>query len=153
MLKKRFQKMSWMMSPPQLPGRYFFYLFGRCFSLKPGLLQPLLALWGGKWLAGKSTKVRFSNEISMEDSPISSHIFPYVTWDFHIFPCFSPIFHMGFPRPHLMTPEWAGTCSITTTDAHHRSPCTTAQGIDLWHGDATKQKRPKHIKLGFNQQK
>ena len=42
--------MSWMMSPPQFPSRYFFYLFGRCFSLKPGLLQPILGLWGGKWL-------------------------------------------------------------------------------------------------------
>ena len=141
-------------SPTTSRSLFFLPIWQVFISLKPGLFHPLLALWGGKWLAGKSTKVRFSNEISMEDSPISSHVFsPNFTWDFHIFPCFFPIFHMGFPRPHLMTPEWAGTCSITTTDAHHRSPCTTAQGIDLWHGDATKQKRPKHIKLGFNQQK
>lgn len=78
--------MSWMMSPPQFPSRYFFYLFGRCFSLKPGLLQPILGLWGGKWLENPPKFDDFRTKFPwriLPYLPIFSHVFsPCFTWDF-----------------------------------------------------------------------
>ena len=71
--------MPWMMSPPQFPSRYFFYLFGRCFSLKPGLLQPILGLWGGKWLENPPKFDDFRTKFPWRILPYFPMFFPHVS--------------------------------------------------------------------------
>ena len=96
---KTFPKMSWMMSPPQLPGRYFFYLFGRCLSaLNQDCSTPFWLCGEGNGWQENPPKFDFRTKFPWRILPYLPMFFPQISHGISIFShVFSPYFTWDFP--------------------------------------------------------
>ena len=118
--------MSWMMSPPQFPGRYFFYssYLAGALALNQDCSTPF-------WLCGEGNGRKIHQSSIFERNFHGGFS--------HIFPCF-PMFHMGFPYFLMFFPHISHGISQATFDdtgvgrhlLHHYDGCSPQ--VPVHHG-------------------